>query len=380
MTPKELVDAILENPVILNQDNLDRLSELNGFNSTSPWNRNTKNQKLTPGVRDGHSLCTLPKFNAFLIFGGYAYMHEELLSDLWLFDTTTNLWHNLKVSKIYQPTQSDFDFNYSGNYIPTSRDFSDIQVIGDDLVMYGGRTYHYLATARAWKDDYDKAIWVLPGIFAYDSVEKMVKNAPKHKWEQISPAKSLKVNVDYPFPRRSQMSFVRENSFYVLGGVDENKTHHPELWKFNLTSKTWKIVKNLSNRNLPDPRRRGSILYIPGLDWLYMICGTRPATASEKEIMKSIKSKEDKEDDGECLMEVDDLNVFMFGNSLKNKSFCQVYDGLDLKYFDCHDKIVDLDKNSEEVYSRRVKSREMIESLRKNNLRIGVLGGKPVEF
>ena len=93
----------------------------------------------SPGVRDGHSLAEIPRLNCFIIYAGYAYVKEDLLQDLWLFDCSKNEWHLLDVKHQFNHDNMDNMFTWC-NKTPFPRDFSDLQVVGDDLLMYGGRT------------------------------------------------------------------------------------------------------------------------------------------------------------------------------------------------------------------------------------------------
>lgn len=300
--------------------------------------------RSSPGVRDGHSLVEISRLHAFVIFGGYAYTTEDLLNDLWLFDCSTNKWHILEVKHQYD-NQARFDIYSFSNYLPFPRDFSDIQIVGDDLVMYGGRTYQYDPLHREWRDIYDENVWIVEGLFKFKTVEEVIRNAKNFEWKKAHAQKETTENGriitqpsgSSPTPRRSQMSFIRNDDFYVIGGVDAEKKHHPDIWRFSLSERVWTCVKNLSS-STPDSRRRGSTLYIPGLDWLVMICGTRPASKEERNFMKR-KKKESTDEDGECLMEVDDLNIFVFGDTLRNKALYTIMGDVLLRNYDVWDEI-----------------------------------------
>merc|ERR1712157_524830 len=71
------------------------------------------------------------------------------------------------------------------------------------------------------------------------------------------------------------------------------------------------------------------------------ICGTRPASSDEKKFMdeKSKKNKDDKDQnkDEDELMEVDDVSIFCFGDSLQSRAMKKIVEDTYYQNYNCWD-------------------------------------------
>jgi len=290
-----------------------------------------------PGIRDGHSMVACKSLNGFFIFGGWRHIPiDDFANDVWFFSLLSNTWIQVHVKgSILEQTASGTSFEF-----PHPRDFSTIQIIEDSLILYGGRWYtendfQYNAQATSV---YDPDVWVIPDLVKVmkdlDDIQNISKPNEKVRWKKISIKQQnpdqddlkLLYEKNVPTPRRSHMSFVRNNEYYITGGVDSREKHHGDVWKFNLKKETWKKIALYKTKNGKEPfsRRRGSCLYLPRKDRMIMMCGTRyPQTKQEIEDLDNKRKTGQIADHNinktseEILIEVNDYSVLDFEVNLK---------------------------------------------------------------
>merc|ERR1719436_730477 len=83
------------------------------------------------------------------------------------------------------------------------------------------------------------------------------------------------------------------------------------------------------------------------------------------------KTEMDKNDeDGECLMEVDDLNIFLFGDSLRNRCLDRVMGNVNMRTYDCFDKleVATVDAASENFQNGTIKSSDLLQRMQRSGL------------
>jgi len=229
---------------------------------------------------------------------------------------------------------------------PRGRDFSTLVVIGEDLMLYGGRSFN--AGDEDAQDEsnsvYDENVWVIKGLFSglgkgeteedFESMQKYAEGncvwkALNGKGKNMGDVEVDDSNVSkslIPTARRSHMVFVRNDNMYLTGGVDKDDVHHNDIWRFDLKNEIWEKVQNYSS-NRPVARRRGTCLWNKNLDMMFQICGTR-LPQNPKEIAwietERLSEQYDLGDNNKeklsskILLEVDDFSVFAFDASLKN--------------------------------------------------------------
>lgn len=221
---------------------------------------------IGPAVRDGHSIAPLPEANSFIIFGGYVHSIEKMCNDLWIFSANLNKWFEVKLKK----AKKKYDVNNyevehepenSSKTEPRGRDFSTLVVIGEDLMLYGGRSFN--AGDEDQQDEsnsvYDENVWLIKGLFSglgkgeteedFDNMQRWAENNcawkalnGKGKNDGVPEVGDSKLLV--PTARRSHMVFVRHDSMYLTGGVDKDDIHHNDIWKFDLKNEIWEKVQN----------------------------------------------------------------------------------------------------------------------------------------
>lgn len=292
----------------------------------------TRQINKCPGIRDGHSMVACKSLNGFFIFGGWRHIPiDDFANDVWFFSLTNNTWIQVHVKgSILEQTSNGTRFEF-----PHPRDFSTIQIVEESLVLYGGRWYtenDFQINAQA-TSVYDPNVWVIPDLIkvmkGLDDIQQISKPNENVRWKKIStskqnPGKNFSKSI--PTPRRSHMSFVRNNEYYITGGVDSKEQHHGDIWKFNLKTEEWKKIALYKSTNGKEPfsRRRGSCLYLPRKDRMIMMCGTRyPQTKQEIENLDNkrktglIADHNISKTSEEILIEVNDYSVLDFEVNLK---------------------------------------------------------------
>jgi len=298
----------------------------------------TRQINKCPGIRDGHSMVACKALNGFFIFGGWRHIPiDDFANDVWFFSLTNNTWIQVHVKgSILEQTANGTSFEF-----PHPRDFSTIQIVEDSLVLYGGRWYtenDFQFNAQA-SSVYDPNVWVIPDLIkvmkGLHDIQLISKPNENVRWKKISKKGSKKW---IPTPRRSHMSFVRNNEYYITGGVDSKEQHHGDIWKFNLKTEKWTkiaIYKSTKGKQ-PFSRRRGSCLYLPRKDRMIMMCGTRyPQTKHEIENLDNkrktglIADHNISKTSKEILIEVNDYSVLDFEVNLKKIIFQQMSRSID---------------------------------------------------
>lgn len=307
---------------------------------------NFDDSNVGPTIRDGHSIAPLPDANSFVIFGGYVHGMEKMANDLWIYSVELNKWMEIKLHQD-KPTSSGHNTSFEQELAfqretaknePMPRDFSTIVVLGDDLILYGGRSFNVEDEEEQNDVDsiYDERVWVVKNLFrklnkgntAQEFDEMLNFAEQKCKWQGIG-RKETKPNEEplpFPTPRRSHMFFIRNNEMYLTGGVDKHDHHHNDIWRFDLPAERWHKVQCYSSQR-PVARRRGTCLWNKELDMMFQICGTRlPANSSEIDYVEqmrksntfSLGQNNENKESKDILLEVDDFSTFAFDINLKN--------------------------------------------------------------
>lgn len=286
------------------------------------FNPDMTEQMNSPGIRAGHAMVPLPKTTqpGFLVFGGFLVQeYSTLNNDLWVFFCTEESTMTHKKGKWLEINPGKFvpksviDWEEADSFKPLPRDFCEMSVLGDDLVLYGGRCND------SYRIYYDPDVWVIRGlfenIFSNTEIEQFVNRADTLRWERIKSAQNVPRNFfisSVPAARRSHIQFVRNSKVYILGGADKRQFHFRDMWGFDLATEKWNHVSGKLNSCKSNEflgRRRGSVAYLPEFDCLFTLCGTRPAVESDDQTSVTNSDK---------LYDLDSFDVFQFGDDLRS--------------------------------------------------------------
>jgi hypothetical protein len=193
-----------------------------------------------PSSRDGHACSLLD--NEMIVHGGFASRAIKFSGDMYAFNMDHHTWRK---------------FPKRGERVP-ERDFHSATVVGDKVVVFGGRSDVFAPFFTA-NDIYPREI------FYY--------NLEMSQW-----FKAPKKGPYHPDGRRSLVSVAVGDSILFFGGYNATKkTHYGDL--FMLNTITWECMEMRAFGDAPPPRRRVGCARI-GTD--IMICGgTSPKTVEK---------------------------------------------------------------------------------------------------
>ncbi|CAI8029669.1 Kelch domain-containing protein 3 [Geodia barretti] len=193
-----------------------------------------------PSSRDGHACSLLD--NEMIVHGGFASKAIKFSGDMYAFNMDHHTWRK---------------FPKRGERVP-ERDFHSATVVGDKVVVFGGRSDVFAPFFTA-NDIYPHEV------FYY--------NLEISQW-----FKAPKKGPYRPDGRRSLVSVAVGDSVLYFGGYNATKkTHYGDL--FMLNTITWECMEMRAFGDAPPPRRRVGCARI-GTD--VMICGgTSPKTVEK---------------------------------------------------------------------------------------------------
>ena len=91
------------------------------------WTKESYNSGQIPMKRAGHCMEAIPSSNKFILFGGRSYINgigHIGLNDVWSYDTSTNIWINIRYSK--------------ATLFPTGRQHVASSFLHQELYIFGG--------------------------------------------------------------------------------------------------------------------------------------------------------------------------------------------------------------------------------------------------
>jgi len=159
--------------------------------------------------------------------------------------------------------QVDFNTWFQGNPNapkPDPRAFiaSHHYVLTDSIIYFGGGRYNVTVSFFQFYND----IWQY-----FPSLDQWVKRTP--------------VNAG-PSPRLGPELVILEHVFYVFGGVDNTFVTRNDLWKYNLLTNTWTLLKADGAPGSPGARHSAKmeLRVTPSVQQIVMFGGNAPPTGS----------------------------------------------------------------------------------------------------
>ena len=211
-----------------------------------------------PSARAGHSAVV--HGGRMYIFLGVASSFEQASpSEVHYLDFETMTWHTSAASPFAGPA-------------PCGRNGQSVVLDGDRAVLFGGMSQSSDLSAHAG-DDGDEEWHTVDetwhnDVWAYDFGAEA--------WRCLTPA----AVATAPPPRYSHVAWVHAGALFIYGGDSHGCTkYYGDVWRYDLTDRTWAQVEIPGDR--PSPRS-GAAGVVAGSS-LYLFGGERPAEEDERE-------------------------------------------------------------------------------------------------
>lgn len=190
--------------------------------------------KEGPCERFGQSLVAVPEKGILLLFGGR--FSDFCFDDVWSYNVATATWTLLS-------------FASEGSVSPPPRSWHSAHYYEKSLLIFGGWGDNSKVLGDVWEFSLATNTWkCLSGVVC--GVEDEVKRFD-----------------DSPEVRTCHQAVVWQGALYVYGGVAlHNLVAPPDLWKFEIQSRLWSIVKALG---LPPGPRVSAASALVGDSWVF---------------------------------------------------------------------------------------------------------------
>ncbi|XP_052421478.1 actin-fragmin kinase [Carassius gibelio] len=194
---------------------------------------------------------TMVAYQGFLyVFGGMQdSSYTKSIMPLWVFDTVKDSWINWKTGS-----------ETSQGGTPANRKGHSAVIFGSSMYVYGGYIDMRGSTKEFWKFDFDSRVWSLlssveggPGprhghsamtyqdsMYLYGGLQGLREQKDLWSWSCASQTWSYINFHSGPSRLVGHSAVLFKDSMLIFGGGETQSSPQSSLWRFNLTTKTWK--------------------------------------------------------------------------------------------------------------------------------------------